>query len=1067
MSNVNCFLFYLQINNLFSIMKKYSFILLFIVVSISSALFAQSVGSTDGVFNVSDMGAANYSIPIKVSPAPGGMQPNLAVSYSSQGGNSIMGMGWSLSGLSAITRIGNNIYNDSKVAGTTLTTSDKFALDGQRLIVTNGTYGAAASTYSTEVESFREITANGSYNGGPASFTVKDQGGRTYTYGASYDSRVALTGATGTVAWLLYQVTDLLGNAMQYTYEQLPGQEPRLSNISYSLNTNFPGSVASNVSFSYESKADSNFSYLAGGKLTQSYRLKSITVKQMDATGDTKIVGSYAFSYNTVSSTDPVTKLIKITEKGSEVNGTPEVLPSTEFTYGEVKDPYQSLIAFNPANEDMEIVSGDYNGDGRVDIIKYTKNYNSSSNNWRLHYSVGAGFSSAQVGSLPAVPNLYIENKNIINRDYRSSFFDFNGDGKDDFVYRTKAPISNGTTVEKNLYTIMLSTGSSLVSLEQGRTILPSNNDDYIGGFEFWNTYPLIGDFDGDGKSEILVLKGSNDYTSSGSANYMIGENYLKSYGSSYLLAKQLQGMPFDGSYTGSGGSKLYVVDVDGDGKSEVLSLWKENNVEHAQSFKLNVSFDANNKPIIGNPAFIAINDAHFPTLTHEAYLGDFNGDGITDYLTYKSGENWKVAYGKGDGSVIIQPGPNMHVPLIVNNIQRRAVIVGDFNGDGKSDIFDYNNSVMWGGSQQEPRIFYSIGNNSFQAETNLMAGSLLAGSMNNYWLADYSGDGSTDMLACRIQSQDPLRMFSFHSNETRQQLSKVKNGFGSETKINYLFLSNSSVYTSGSNTYNYPFIKRTIPFKVVASIFTDNGVSAVGNKIDYTYSGLKFHALGKGLMGFDKVTSYDQVTQAGNEKSFGLNTSYAYPYLESAVTKYNNSEVLSTASATYGVYHYGNKRIFPYQITSQQDNNLTGETVSTTNNYSFPAGQFIPYGVTYSSHIGKPFSITTNKGAGLEISTQTFIYPNYADGSGGSWTNPVHVFSKPSAVTTTTTRQYQPAYSRTATFVYSAATGLLAQSVLDPATANTVTTAFEYDVYGNPTRKLVTASGLPEAENS
>ncbi|WP_162903463.1 SpvB/TcaC N-terminal domain-containing protein [Taibaiella koreensis] len=116
----------------------------------------------DGNFNVSDLGGVNYNVPIQIPAGINGMQPALSLSYSSQNGNGIMGMGWSLAGISAIMRVANTIYNDKNVAGVSLTASDRFALDGKRLIATSGTYGAAASQYHTENESFYTVTANGS-----------------------------------------------------------------------------------------------------------------------------------------------------------------------------------------------------------------------------------------------------------------------------------------------------------------------------------------------------------------------------------------------------------------------------------------------------------------------------------------------------------------------------------------------------------------------------------------------------------------------------------------------------------------------------------------------------------------------------------------------------------------------------------------------------------------------------------------------------------------------------------------------------------------------------------------
>src|SRR4030095_5870018 len=60
--------------------------------------------STEGQFSVSESGAATYTIPLQLPPGSGGIQPQLALSYNSQSGNGLLGVGWSLSGLFALTR---------------------------------------------------------------------------------------------------------------------------------------------------------------------------------------------------------------------------------------------------------------------------------------------------------------------------------------------------------------------------------------------------------------------------------------------------------------------------------------------------------------------------------------------------------------------------------------------------------------------------------------------------------------------------------------------------------------------------------------------------------------------------------------------------------------------------------------------------------------------------------------------------------------------------------------------------------------------------------------------------
>ena len=54
---------------------------------------------------MSAQGGANYSLDLVVPPGLQGLSPDLSIAYSSQGGNGVLGQGFSLQGLSAITRI--------------------------------------------------------------------------------------------------------------------------------------------------------------------------------------------------------------------------------------------------------------------------------------------------------------------------------------------------------------------------------------------------------------------------------------------------------------------------------------------------------------------------------------------------------------------------------------------------------------------------------------------------------------------------------------------------------------------------------------------------------------------------------------------------------------------------------------------------------------------------------------------------------------------------------------------------------------------------------------------------
>lgn len=63
-----------------------------------------TLGSVAGQFRVDESGQMNYAIALAAAPGRGGITPQLGFSYSSQAGNGQLGVGWSISGLSAISR---------------------------------------------------------------------------------------------------------------------------------------------------------------------------------------------------------------------------------------------------------------------------------------------------------------------------------------------------------------------------------------------------------------------------------------------------------------------------------------------------------------------------------------------------------------------------------------------------------------------------------------------------------------------------------------------------------------------------------------------------------------------------------------------------------------------------------------------------------------------------------------------------------------------------------------------------------------------------------------------------
>jgi hypothetical protein len=252
-------------------------------------------------FSVTETGGATISIPIQVPRGIGGMEPQLSLNYSSGAGNGLLGIGWTLAGPSAITRCPKTAVHDAGVRGAvSFSTSDRFCLDGQRLIsvnpTTDATYGAAGTEYRTERDSFSRILAVGNTGGSsgyPASFKVLTKAGLILEFGLSDNSR-AMTVMTGGAAnvvnrWLLQRISDRMVTPSFVEFVYCGGEVTAtfgctasayagskvLRYIQYTnRGTTLNGTTA--VVFSYEARPDRQLQFHAGASQVQTQRLAYI-----------------------------------------------------------------------------------------------------------------------------------------------------------------------------------------------------------------------------------------------------------------------------------------------------------------------------------------------------------------------------------------------------------------------------------------------------------------------------------------------------------------------------------------------------------------------------------------------------------------------------------------------------------------------------------------------------------------------------------------------------------------------------------------------------------------------
>ncbi|WP_437968481.1 RHS repeat-associated core domain-containing protein [Sorangium sp. So ce260] len=166
-------------------------------------------GYLPGSGQVTPDGAYIYQLPIDVPPGRG-IEPRLAITYSSRAGDGLLGVGFSLSGLSSILRCHKTITVDGVVDGIDNDGTDVFCLDGQRLVSVLGAYGADGTEYRTEEESFTRVISYGSPQ--PERFRAWLKDGRIRDY-----DRV------GPLDFRITKEQDRYGNTVSYIYAEFAG----------------------------------------------------------------------------------------------------------------------------------------------------------------------------------------------------------------------------------------------------------------------------------------------------------------------------------------------------------------------------------------------------------------------------------------------------------------------------------------------------------------------------------------------------------------------------------------------------------------------------------------------------------------------------------------------------------------------------------------------------------------------------------------------------------------------------------------------------------------------------
>jgi hypothetical protein len=265
---------------------------------------------------------------------------------------------------------------------------------------------------------------------------------------------------------------------------------------------------------------------------------------------------------------------------------------------------------------------------------------------------------------------------------------DINSDGQIDLL---------GTNPSSNSVEILLGNGNGTFSSLSTGTLAPQGGaPDAI----------VPGDFNGDGKADVVVVDNGFLYAELGNGNGTFQVPIISPLGQDGI----------------NNGGIMLTGDFNGDGKTDILIV-----DDYFEGFEVLMGN--------GNGSFQAAVNTPFSNGFVSLAVGDFNGDGNTDVALSNNGTGSgpliSIYLSNGDGTF------RAATPISENDYPQ--ITVADVNGDGKLDII--STSFML-------NVYLGNGNGTFQnpisGQSDSFSGPPLVG--------DFNGDGKADVVAATFE---------------------------------------------------------------------------------------------------------------------------------------------------------------------------------------------------------------------------------------------------------------------------------------------------------------------------
>lgn len=410
-----------------------------------------------------------------------------------------------------------------------------------------------------------------------------------------------------------------------------------------------------------------------------------------------------------------------------------------------------------PAFEAFEAFVGDWNGDGKADVL-VAGNANTDNNAYDLLAGKGDGTLQSAAGLYPARNGIQTVNSMVS--------IDVNNDGYMDFAFSRFGVVygSTGSTVYTNNVSVYTDDGKGNYSLNSGIITLPGS----IASTSTHTAVSVVGaaDFNGDGKTDLLLellTTGSTITTQVGIA--------LNQGNGTFAYPQTL--------VSGDASTRNNIFDVNGDGKPDVVLNTADGLVVYLNDGSGNLSKAS---------TLSLSNDS--PTDPVQIAAADFNGDSKLDLaVAYSGSVAWYA--GNGDGTF----GASSSVASLASVSNNIPIAAGDWNGDGAIDLAFAGSAASSSSNAANIFLYTNNGKGNFTEAGEISNLGFVSDDLADYGTvsgvidtpirlqaADFNGDGKLDLLLSAVFNAPGLNLYLGNGDSTfaAGQSIPVVYGYGS-----------------------------------------------------------------------------------------------------------------------------------------------------------------------------------------------------------------------------------------------------------------------------------------------